>query len=310
MRPFAVVAAILCAALIVGACAPRTRGRTPAASPGASTTASVDAGGIPVPYACSGRQPALAPGGLANAMVGIARGEWQKWGARTIDIRPDATVLTLPGRIPAVWEQEREGFPMLAEYWCAVPPYRNYWEQAAKSAGFSYVVADDGGIDDDAFKRQSVGGSPFGEPWSAAFTSWVIHRAGLPESRFRYSDTHWDYVSDAMTAAPGTRAFRALGIALAPPAPGDLVCATRSGTPPATWQDLALQGTRPMHCDIVVGYTACTFSPSGRCIEAIGGNVLQAVSLSRIPLDSAGRVVPGLPGTGRDWVVVLKNLGG
>ncbi|MCW0180886.1 MAG: DUF2272 domain-containing protein [Zavarzinia sp.] len=308
MRPLAAVAMIVCAALALGACASRTR--RPAAARPAPAAATIDAGGIPVPYACGGRQPALMPGGLAAAMIGVARGEWQKWGSRTIDIRPDATVLTLPGRIPAVWEQERDGFPMLAEYWCAVPPYRNYWEQAAKSAGFSDVVADDGGIDDDAFKRQSVGGSPFGEPWSAAFTSWVIHMAGLPESRFRYSDTHWDYVSDALMAAPGTRAFRATGIALAPAAPGDLVCATRSGTPPANWQDLASQGTRPMHCDIVVGYTACGFSPSGRCIEGIGGNVLQAVSLSRIPVDGGGRLVPGLPGQGRDWVVVLKNLGG
>lgn len=306
MRLWRTVTVFLVAGLVLGACAPRHRARPGTVPAPAQTT---DSQGVPVPYACSGAQPPLAPGGLAAAMIRIARGEWAKWGSRTIDLRPDATILTLPGGIPAVWEQERDGFPMLAEYWCAVPPYRNYWEQAATSAGFTSIVADDGNIDDTAFKRQAVGTSPFGEPWSAAFTSWVIHMAGVPDARFRYSDTHWDYVADAMTAAPGTRAFRAAGIRLEAAQPGDLVCATRSGTPPAAWQDLAYQGTRPMHCDIVVGFTACGFSTSGRCLEAIGGNVLQAVSLSRIPLDATGRVVPGMPGQGRDWLVLLKNQG-
>jgi hypothetical protein len=270
-----------------------------AKSPGVGTQA------VPEPAACAGTQPAAPPDGTAAAMVRIARGEWRKWGERVVELQPGRAVVILPNSHPAMWEEERDAFPSLADYWCATPPHRNHWELTAQAAGYSNVQNPDGSVEKTAFRRTPIGMSPFDEPWSAAFTSWVIWMAGVPDGRFLYSDTHWDYINDIMTAPPGARAFRARPIAAGPPLAGDLVCATRSGAPPADWRELTL-GTRPMHCDIVVGFGACDFSPSGRCIEAIGGNVMQSVSLTRAPVDAAGNLVAG-GATGRDWIVVLEN---
>lgn len=261
---------------------------------------------VPEPAACAGTQPAPATDGTAAAMIRIARAEWTKWGERVVELQPGRSVVILPNDHPAMWEQERDAFPYLANYWCATPPHRNHWALTAQAAGYGNVQAPDGSVDKTAFRRTPIGSSPFDEPWSAAFTSWVIWMAGVPEGRFLYSDTHWDYINDTMTAAPGTRAFRARPIVSGAPAPGDLVCATRSGVPLADWRELTL-GTRPMHCDIVVGFSACAFSPSGRCVESIGGNVLQSVSLTRAPVDEAGRLVLN-DATGRDWIVILENL--
>lgn len=261
--------------------------------------------GVPVPPACAGAQPPLAadPGA---AMVGLARAAWRAWGERVVELRPGAAVLTLPDGVAQPWEQERPAFARLADYWCAVPPHTNYWARAARAAGFAAVQRPDGSIDGTAFNRLAIGDSPFSIPWSAAFTSWLVWSAGIPAEHFRFSDTHWDYVADAMTAPAGSRAFVARPATTAVPRPGDLVCATRARPPPADWQRL-LDGTRPMHCDLVVGQGPCAFAASGRCLDVIGGNVLQAVSLTRAALDTGGRLVPG---QGRDWLVVLALTAG
>ncbi|PWR23399.1 DUF2272 domain-containing protein [Zavarzinia compransoris] len=301
MKIAASLACLAIALVMLGSCANRPGGRPGAALPARPV------GDIPVPFACGDRAPAPARDGLAAAMVRIAAAEWTRWGRREVEIQPGRSLLLLPSTAATVWEHEREAFPMLAEYWCATPPHRNYWEIAAISAGFAEVRAADGAIEQEALDRLPVGRSPFAEPWSAAFVSWVVYGAGVPESRFRYSDTHWDYVADSANAG---RAFRIAGIDEAAPRAGDLVCATRSAPPARHWRQLVAEGSRPMHCDIVVGRAGCSFSPSGQCIEAIGGNVLQGVTLSRIAVDARGRVMPGGWAPGRDWIAVLVNQGG
>lgn len=261
--------------------------------------------GVPEPAACAGTQPTRPADGTAAAMIRTARAEWTKWGERVVELQPGRSVVILPNHLSAMWEQERDAFPNLANYWCSTPPHRNHWELTASAAGFDNVRQPDGSVNKDAFRRTPIGSSPFDEPWSAAFTSWVIWMAGVPDGRFLYSDTHWDYINDAITAAPGSRAFRARPIESGAPAPGDLICATRSGAPLADWRDLTL-GTRPMHCDIVVGFSQCDFSASGRCVDAIGGNVMQSVSMTRAPVDLTGRLIPG-SAVGRDWIVILEN---
>ena len=308
MKPVAVTVVVLALLLAVGSCATRQRTRVPAQ--GGSPTAEAPirpAYNVPVPLACSDRRPPPAAEGLAGAMVRVAAAEWRKWGERVVEIQPGRAVMELPDAMPTVWEQEADAFPMLADYWCATPPFRNYWEVAARHAGTGAIRRPDGSIDRYVLEQMPVGDTPFAAAWSAAFVSYVVFMGGVPDSRFRYSDTHWDYVADTITAPAGSRAFRAAGINEVPPRPGDLVCATRSGGPPADWHRLPAEGTRPMHCDIVVGPASCGYSASGRCIEAIGGNVLQGVTLSRIPVDTLGRVIPG--GEERAWVVVLQNMG-
>ncbi|MFA5121551.1 DUF2272 domain-containing protein [Zavarzinia sp.] len=263
-------------------------------------------GDTPVPDECREVPPAPAADGRAAAMVRIARAEWHAWGDRVAELQPGRQVLILPDGKATGWEEERPAFAALARYWCVTPPRRNHWALAAQAAGFPNVETAAGTIDKTAFERTPIGLSPFNEPWSAAFVSWVVWQAGVAEDRFRYSDTHWDYVADAITAAPGSRSFTARGIADTVPRPGDLACATRSGQPPADWHDLATEGSRPMHCDIVVGTAPCAFAASGRCVEAIGGNVLQGVTLTRAPLDAAGHLLTG-PEVSRDWIVILAG---
>jgi hypothetical protein len=53
-----------------------------------------------------------------------------------------------------------------------------------------------------------------------------------------------------------------------------------------------------MHCDIVLAVHP------GR-VEAVGGNLDEAVALRSHPTDAAGRLVPGDPGL--TWFAVIEN---
>ena len=86
-----------------------------------------------------------------------------------------------------------------------------------------------------------------------------------------------------------------------PPRPGDLLCADRSRDPIRDWRArIADRGRfRPMHCDIVVG-----IGPGHA--DAIGGNVLDAVTRTRFPTDAYGYLLPELPGAPA-WFAVFEN---
>ncbi|MEP6505967.1 MAG: DUF2272 domain-containing protein, partial [Betaproteobacteria bacterium] len=139
-------------------------------------------------------------------------------------------------------------------------------------------------------------------PWSAAFISAVMRRAGFDETEFAFSDTHADYVVAA-------RDHRASAYEVVPtPAAasvGDLVCATRQGRAgepqPTLVQDIRSgQGATPMHCDLVVAVDT-----ANRRLEAIGGNVQQSVARSLVALDGQGRVSASL-NPARPWIAVMR----
>lgn len=168
-------------------------------------------------------------------------------------------------------------------------------------------------------------------PWSAAFVSWVMTRAGLAD--FRRSARHIDYIRAAYS--PPTSAPYQLGDpATAKPAPGDLLCLLRgrdgnlghSGLVAAFAQG---SGTDwKSHCDIVVAANV----GGDRTLYLIGGNVLNTVMMRKMRLDRTGRLIlpapqalpaegetplgPGLDCTPaneaqcdfnrRDWVALLK----
>lgn len=126
------------------------------------------------------------------------------------------------------------------------------------------------------------------QPWSAAFVSWVMLRAGVPG--FAASPRHLDYVAHAwrdpaspyLYADPWTTR----------PAPGDLLCFLRGADAgrgaDGLRQALAGQtlGAVRSHCEIVVAA-----NPGGdRTLYLVGGNVLNAVTLRKLPLDPAGRL--------------------
>ena len=128
-------------------------------------------------------------------------------------------------------------------------------------------------------------------PWSAAFVSWLARQAGLGPDEFVFSEAHADYAGAAWRAradeAQGRSnpfALRACELARTPPRVGDLVCHARGDDASlATFEAVGrILSTRPtggaalpMHCDVVVAVDAKGF-------DAVGGNVLQSVTLRRL----------------------------
>lgn len=155
-------------------------------------------------------------------------------------------------------------------------------------------------------------------PWSAAFVSWVMRRAGV--RGFNASARHVDYVRAALR--DGTHGpYRLLAPDSTAPGTGDMLCYVRAGTRVLGHDgllDRLQQGDGlPMHCDIVVAAEA------GGLAWLIGGNVQQAVTLRMLRLDADGRLAdlprrhatdskcsPDMPEqcnlNRQDWVALLK----
>ena len=77
--------------------------------------------------------------------------------------------------------------------------------------------------------------------------------------------------------------------------PGDLLCAPRGEEFTKLVADFGSLRRGTYHCEVVV-------SATGGVVASIGGNVLDAVALTRGPLDAQGRA---LPTPRRPWRVVL-----
>jgi len=129
------------------------------------------------------------------------------------------------------------------------------------------------------------------KPWSAAFISWVMRRAGVPG--FRHSSAHYDYVRAARTDPAGSP-YLFLEPAGAALETGDMLCYVRTNRVYGH-QGLAnaIDGGADglyMHCDIVVAA-----NPGGDAkVYLVGGNVQQAVTMRVFNLNSSGRIW-GLP---------------
>ena len=127
-------------------------------------------------------------------------------------------------------------------------------------------------------------------PWSAAFVSWVMVRAGV--SGFHTSVRHIDYIRAAYQAGADGLPYRYADPQQDKPAPGDLLCFLRGRKQPlgATGlrEALARGGALPWesHCDIVVAANV----GGDHTLYLIGGNVLNAVTMRKLPLDRAGRL--------------------
>lgn len=144
-------------------------------------------------------------------------------------------------------------------------------------------------------------------PWSAAFISWVVRRAGAGYARFRFSQRHSEFVHDAIQA-------RVLGLSDRPfwgyrrteqrPALGDIIQKNAKGG--TIGYDYAETHSRyPSHSDVVVEVTAGV-------ARVIGGNVGDTVSMRRVneqgddiqeyELDAAGFLRAG-----QGVIALLKN---
>jgi hypothetical protein len=257
---------------------------------------------------CPAAQPPFDPATVRQRMLDGAAAEWHRWGERVVALEPERSLVELRG---GQWEDEREAYADLARYWCAAG--RNYFRLAADDVGTGDLLDDQGQVRRAVYEQVRVGHAPFADAWSAAFVSAVLYAAGVPREEFSFSIAHWVYVSAIIrrareAEARGTTAelgFVPHALADYRAQPGDLLCATRESAPLADFAAL-LDRRRAMHCEIVVADDEpCTNAASRRCLASIGGNVVQSVVRTLVPLDHSGHVM--LLPQSRDWIVVIEN---
>lgn len=160
-------------------------------------------------------------------------------------------------------------------------------------------------------------------PWSAAFVSWVMRRAGVPG--FQPGASHLQYVRRAYRE-PFQSPYRVASPLATPVRTGDMLCFVRGATRVYGFSELAavLSNGEPglgMHCDIVVGTSIA--SDGTRVAHLVGGNVHDAVAMRRLPVTLGDRFAdlplrqPGDPDctpeseyacdlNRQDWAVLLQ----
>jgi len=232
--------------------------------------------------------PAAYPPSVRARILRIAEAEWTEWGGLTAG----------PGlpRPPAGAEGATDAFPRVLAYWRAVPDAEADAAVARNRALWSGQLA--GG----------PAGAVWAEPaWSAAFISYVMRAAGVDEPEFHASAAHAFYLDAIFRTArahPARAPFVPHDLAARAPRPGDLVCADRSRRPLASWQDREAEAGqfRPMHCDLVL-------RAGPGVVEAVGGNIADAVTLTRYDADPAGFLLPRPPGQPALFAVIENRLG-
>lgn len=226
-------------------------------------------------------------------IVDIAVQEWAAFGYQTIDARPVET-RRLPDGVVAeavnplrpaprnarhilrlgTWESSRDADATIAGYWSATPDGASLLARQNRQ----WRGGGDGPVD-------------WVQPWSAAFVSWVMCEAGLGDlAQFRRDVSHRVYIDQAIRARDGAApeaAYVAWDIGEQPIEPGDLLCNSRGGVDYRGLADRRPEMGRyaPAHCDIVVRVDADR-------INVVGGNVVQGVSLTILPLTSDSSAHP------------------
>jgi hypothetical protein len=156
---------------------------------------------------------------------------------------------------------------------------QKYW----KAVGLDYTVEQ---LRDAKFQSDN--------PWSAAFVSWVMKKAGARE-HFRYSASHWQYVASAKEnrKAANDNPFKAYRtdeqkVELAS------VVVRRRGSSMATYENI--ENGHITHGDIVVSVA------DGKA-ETIGGNVSNSVKTTTVELKNDGEIAADVY-----FVIVKVNL--
>ena len=137
------------------------------------------------------------------------------------------------------------------------------------------------------------------EPWSAAFISWVMQEAGIPESRFPRASAHKWYLEHFISQAQSPDAqLIPHTIQEYQPKPGDLICANRGrGFFGEVVEEVPDKLNAKLHCDIVV-------QSDGQTLQAIGGNVRNSVSKTILTLNQAGHLQLS---SRRPWFLIIEN---
>lgn len=141
--------------------------------------------------------------------------------------------------------------------------------------------------------NQDLTGKDTDWPWSAAFMSWIMFKAGAGEN-FTYSIRHSDYITDAISNRKNNLTnshFLGFRINEYSPLIGDLVCYGRKD-----YINYDTPGPYPSHCDIVI-------DKHDQYISVIGGNVGDSVTLKILDVDNNGILIDD----SERWFVVIKN---
>jgi len=198
-------------------------------------------------------------------IVKIANNEWLYFGQQKVVIGEDEESIPHVG----IWEDDDYSHSnRINQYWRAVGVSR-------------------------------LSGKDCKEPWSAAFISWIMQEAGVPEYLFTPGSAHHSYLNHLLANAHNPDA------ALIPhtiqeykPKPGDLICANRSrSTPIKVIEELPDSLNAKLHCDIVV-------ETKGQTLQAIGGNVRNSVSKTFMNLSPKGYLQIT---RSRPWFLIIEN---
>lgn len=163
------------------------------------------------------------------------------------------------------------------------------WEQRRIEAGGSERrngASDCAGDAQDWAAKASCRAFLIDVPWSATFVSFVMKTADI--SGFVLSSSHAYYIGDA-ARRPEEGPYRLADPSREAPAVGDLLCYLREKNRVYGYRgliDMLERSSKPFdsHCDIVVGVDVDGDSK----LYAIGGNVVQGVTMRKLNLNRRG----------------------
>lgn len=167
-------------------------------------------------------------------------------------------------------------------------PFNTYVHQMWRAIGLDW------------YGRSKYPGTQEDVPWSAAFISWVVRRAGGEYARFAFDQAHSRYTNDAIRARVTEetgKPFWGYRPTEERPAIGDIIVRNRAGGS-LTYDHAENHSGFKSHGDIVV-------EVRGRVARVIGGNTgggEGSVSLGDYDLDDNGYLRPG-----QRVIALLKN---
>ena len=124
--------------------------------------------------------------------------------------------------------------------------------------------------------------SPSGTAWSSAFISYLMKKSKANEDEFKFASSHSQYITKAIANRKNNaKGFKGYKIDEKKVELGDLVCYARQYG--VTYDTT---GSYNSHCDLVVEI-------DGDNAYAVGGNVSNSVTKSKIPLTSDGYAEAG-----------------
>lgn len=244
---------------------------------------------------------------LIEHLVSVARSEWLNWGETVVDVRSgDSVLITLgaterdrawraPATVCSAGASARAAPGCSAAGFDARDRVRQYWRDGL---GSEHPLVED------PLRLEWVTDR---SAWSAVFISWLMQRVGLGRNAFPFDEAHAGYLRGLAVRSHNSEGpqFAILLSAEHPLARGDLLCAPRNASRDPAWLSLQvmrelhdLQTLRGAHCDLVV-----KVDRTRREAHLIGGNVEDAVALTRMPLTADGRAIRILS---RPWFVLAR----